>query len=89
MIGVTMRQDQSQEAWIGCLDPGNLGQKRFRVVVPGIERQAEVEQDALSLACQLDARPTNLARAAVNANAEALGSCLSKNGSDAHTYSFT
>ena len=44
----------------------------IRVVVPGIERQAEVEQDAAALACKLDARPADLARATVNADAEAL-----------------
>ena len=89
MIGVTVRQDKSQKTGVDSLHAGDLGQKRYRILVPSIERQSEVEQDALAVTCEFDACAADLARAAVNANAEAPRRSVGRNGYDAHMYLFT
>ena len=72
MVGVAVRQHQGEQARIGRVQAGDCRHKGLRLGIAGVERQPEVEQDALAAAGQFDAGAADLPRAAMDADVEAV-----------------
>ena len=78
VVGMAVREHQGEQASIAVVQAGDRRQQRRRVGVASVQRQAEIEQDALALGRQFDAGASDLLCSAMDANAEsvALGAVL-------------
>jgi hypothetical protein len=88
VVGVTVRQNESEQRRIACCEAGDARHQVGRVCLARIQGQAQVEQDAAAPAGQLDASPADLLRPTVDADAEtgdicAIWSGVCEGGSDA------
>ena len=71
MVLMGMRDHHAEQAVVGLPEPRNLRQQLFLPVVRRVERQADVERNALPLRLDLDAGAADLFRAPMNAQPQA------------------
>ena len=67
MILMGMRDHDTEQAVVELPEPRNLRQQLFLPVVRRVERQADVERNALPLRLDLDASAADLLRAPMDA----------------------
>jgi hypothetical protein len=72
MVRVAMREHQGEQAGVMGVQAGDGRQQGRGGGIASVQRQAEIEQDALSLAGQFDAGAADLLRTPMDANAESI-----------------